>query len=112
MGLMIRAKEKMDKLQKELDNVRRDFLKLSSLVSPECNRDVGEKMNCHGEGEKMPQISSALSFEGNREFVHSHSARNLSRNRSGSNPNVGVKMDSVNDEEKKGLKLQLEIKGL
>merc|ERR1711933_269067 len=101
----------MDDLQKELNNVRKDFLKLSSLVSPECNRDVREKTDFDIEEEKLPQISSALSFDGSREFAQSYSARNGS-NTSGSNPKIEVKMDSDNDEEEKISKPSPRIRSL
>merc|ERR1711933_485600 len=44
--LMKRTIEKMDNLQEELNNVRRDFFKLLSLNSLECNQNIGEKMDC------------------------------------------------------------------
>merc|ERR1712183_78017 len=62
--LMKRTKDKIDKLQEELDNARRDFLKFSSLYSSECKQDVGVKMDYDGEEEKMPEISGNLRCDG------------------------------------------------
>merc|ERR1712003_508236 len=54
--LMERTKDKMDKLQEELDNVRRDFLKFSSLHSSGSNPDVGVKIESNdGEEGMMPE---------------------------------------------------------
>merc|ERR1719491_22611 len=98
---MERTKEKMDELQKEFDNVKRDFLKFSSLHSSECNRNVGEEIDYDGEGGNMPKISVNLLYDGNREVVQSNSARNSSLNPTGSNSDVGVKIDGNDDEEEK-----------
>jgi len=91
--LMKRAIEKMDKLQEELDNVRKDFFKFSSLNSSGCNQDVGEILDRDVEKENSSKYSS-ISRHDKKEFVQSHDARNLSLNPSGSNVNVGVKVDS------------------
>jgi len=98
--LMIRAENKMDKLQEELDNVRKDFLKFSSITSSKSNRNVGEKIdfdsdekgmphfsnandgvkidNDDDEEGSMPKTSDSLLHEGSREVMQSHRARNSS----------------------------------
>merc|ERR1712176_1321336 len=68
----------MDKLQEELDNVRRDLLKFS-FYSSGSNPDIRVEMDSDdGEEEKMSETSGTLRHEGSREVMQSHSARNLS----------------------------------
>jgi len=67
MVLMKRTKEKIDKLQeelvsvlRELESVRTDFTKLSSLDFSGCNQVDGEKIGFDGEEEKIPEISDSF----------------------------------------------------
>merc|ERR1712060_547071 len=99
--LMKRTREKMDELQKvlasvqrELESARRDLSKFPPLNSSGCNQDDGEKMDCDGEEEKIPEISYNFRYDGNREAVQSHSVQNVSFY-----PSVGVKMEGDNVEE-------------
>jgi len=66
----------MDKLQEELDNVRKDFLKFSSLYSSESNPNIGVRMNNdNGEEEKAPETPCTCRHEGSREVTQSHCSR-------------------------------------
>jgi len=74
--------EKMDKLQEELDNVRRDFFKLSSLNSSGSNIKNGVKVDGNdckvGEEEKVLQVSDTYPHEGSRKVMQFNNNRNLS----------------------------------
>jgi len=103
---MGRTKEKIDKLQeelvsvqRELESVRTDFTKLSSLDFSGCNQVDGEKIGFDGEEEKIPEISDSFQYDGNREVVESGSVQNESLYTFGSNQDVGV-MDGNDFEEK------------
>jgi len=98
---MKKTKEKMDELQEELDNIRRDFLRFSSLDSSAYNQEHEEKMDNDDEEEKIPKISDNLRYDGNRQVVQSHSVKNLSLTSSGSNAVDGVKMGGDDGEEEK-----------
>jgi len=81
MLLMKRTIEKMDKLQEELDNVRKDFFKLSSLNSTGLNQNVGVKVNSDdckdGEEENALQFSGILRHTESRKVMQFNNDRKL-----------------------------------